>query len=156
MSYPRTTSIEFLDRCSPATAAFYRYWDGARRGRPMPARADLDPLEMKPWLPGLILVDVKRNPFRLVYRLVGERSVEVRGFSPTGKTVEEGFHGTVLAEVLENYRLVVEEKKLVYDWDSLPSASGLLCNAGVLLLPLSSDGDTVDMVVAYLETAPAR
>ncbi len=148
----RTTSpTEFLQRCSPSMAAFYAYWESKRRGRPMPARADIDPIEMKPWLPGIILVSVHRDPFRLVYRLVGERSVRMRRFNPTGRTVEEGYHGNSLAEVLENYRLVIEEKSLVYDWRGTPSWTGLVRETGVLLLPLSADGETVDMVIVYME-----
>lgn len=152
MTYPRITSLDFLQRCSPNTAAFYRYWESKRRGRMMPARADLDPVEMKNWLPGIILVSVLYDPFRLIYRLVGERPVQLRDQNPTGLTIEEGYHGSSLAEVLENYRLVVEEKTLVYDWEHYPSRSGYLQESETLLLPLSSDGEIVDMVILYLET----
>ena len=38
--YPRTTTtLEFMKRCRPATAAFYDYWDEKRGDRAMPARA---------------------------------------------------------------------------------------------------------------------
>ncbi len=152
--YPRYTTLEFLTHCSPRVAAFYHYWDGKRRGRGMPSRADLDPLEMKEWLPGIIMVDVFNNPRRLVYRLVGTRSVELRQSDVTGKAVEDGFHGPTLAEVLENYRLVVDERKLVYDYDGTASRSGLMKDSETLMLPLSSDGRDVDIVIVYLETEP--
>lgn len=37
-----------LSGFAPDIAAFYDYWDGKRRGRDMPARADIDPLEIVP------------------------------------------------------------------------------------------------------------
>jgi hypothetical protein len=153
-SYPRITDLTFLTRCSPRVARFHAYWDGKRGGRTLPSRADLDPLEMREWLPGIILVDVFHNPRRLVYRLVGSRSVELRQSDVTGQRVEDGFHGPTLDGVLENYRLVVDERKLVYDWDGTASRSGLMKDSETLMLPLSTDGEAVDMVIVYLETEP--
>ncbi len=117
----------------------------------MPSRADLDPIEMKQWLPGITLIDVFENPRRLVYRLVGTKLIELRGRDVTGMTVEEGFIGASLEDVLENYRLVIEEKTLVYDWDPLPSPDGWFREPEGLLLPLSTDGETVDKVIIYSE-----
>ncbi len=153
-SYPRITDLDFLTRCSRRVTSFYQYWDGKRQGREMPARADIDPLEMREWLPGIILVDVFHNPRRLVYRLVGSRSVELRQADVTGKCVEDGYHGPTLEGVMENYRLVVDERKLVYDYDGTASRSGLMKTSETLMLPLSSDGALIDMVIVYLETEP--
>jgi hypothetical protein len=154
MHYPRLTSLDFLEVCLPATAAFYRYWDSKRQGRAMPARSDLDPIEMRPWLPGIILVDVLRNPYRLVYRLVGTRSVDIRSSEVTGRTVQEGGHGSKLAHVMENYRLAIDERTLVYDWDGTASRDGGEISTEVLMLPLSSDGASVDRVISYIDDRP--
>lgn len=151
--YRRSTSLDFLTTCSPMLAGFYAYWNGKRGDRKMPARADLDPVEMKRWLPGIIIVDVLEEPRRLVYRLVGSRSVALRQTDVTGRTVTEGYHGTSLVDVLENYRLVIDEQKIVYDAEQKTSGSGLLKDSETLLLPLSSDGVKVDKVIIYLEVA---
>jgi hypothetical protein len=155
-TYPRTTSLDFLERCSATMAAFYRYWDSKRQGCKLPARSDLDPLEMRPWLPGIVLVDVRRDPerpsdYRLVYRLVGTRATAIRGREATGKTVGDAYFGAPLPEVLENYRLVIEERASVYDWSQKPADSGIIRVAETLLLPLAADGETVDMVLVYFE-----
>ncbi len=154
LPYARITSLDFLDICLPETAAFYRYWDSKRQGRVMPSRADLDPLEMRPWLPGIILVDVLRNPYRLIYRVVGTRSVNIRDAEVTGRRVEDGRHGDKLNHVLENYRLVVEEQTLVYDCDGTLNRDAHPISTEVLLLPLSSDGKTVDQVISFIENVP--
>src|SRR5262249_429256 len=115
--YHRTTSLEFLDRCSPKIASFYRLWESKLRGRRMPARSDFDPLEMKEWLPGIVLVDVEHNPLRLTYRLVGTRSVTLKQRDVTGQRVEEGYHGSSLEEILENYNQVIRGRSVGYDWE---------------------------------------
>jgi hypothetical protein len=161
-AYPRTTSVDFLLRCRPGTAAFYRYWDGKRAGRAMPSRADIDPLEMKPWLSGTALVDVTREPpgslrpYGLRYRLIGTRPTLLRNRDVTGLRVESGYFGADLEAALENYRLVIEQKTLVYDWDHTPASDGFAREAETLLLPLSSDGENVDMVLVYQEVDTLR
>ena len=159
--YPRTTSLDFLTRCRPATAAFFRYWDAKRRDRAMPSRADIDPLEMKPWLAGMALIDVKHTPdgpapYELRYRLVGTRPTALRGRDVTGMRVEIGYFGADLVAALENYRLVITGKTHVYDWDRTPSTDGFSREAETLLLPLSSDGEVVDMVLVYQEVDTLR
>lgn len=152
-NYPRTSSLDFLEECSPSFRSFYELWDSKRRGRKMPSRQDFDVLELKPWMPGIILVDVHWNPYRIQYRLVGTRVVAIKGMDPTGLPVSEGGHGDTLDEALENYRIVTHEQKFVYDWDDTVVAPQFKRFAEALLLPLSSDDQVVNMVMAYLEVA---
>ncbi|HWT97614.1 MAG TPA: PAS domain-containing protein [Terriglobales bacterium] len=152
--YHRTTSLEFLNRCSPKIASFYRFWESKLSGRRMPARGDFDPLEMKEWLPGIVLVDVEHDPLRLTYRLVGTRSVSLKQRDVTGQRVEEGYHGSSLDEILENYRQVIAGRCAVYDWEVEVSQDRHLEDSETLLLPLSNDGETVNMVMVYFELNP--
>ena len=39
----------------------YDYWETKRGSRSMPARADIDPIEMKAFLPHVVLMDVLRD-----------------------------------------------------------------------------------------------
>lgn len=150
--YPRTTDMALMaGRCRPSTLAIYRYWDGKRCGRRMPARRDIDPVEMKSWLAHMQLVDVHHNPRRLVYRLVGEIDVSFRGYNPAGRTVEECGIGRSLQETLKNYDLVVTGRSPVYDWSDYVSKSGYLTSQECILLPLSDDDATVNMVMTYAE-----
>jgi hypothetical protein len=160
-SYPRTTSLDFLERGRPRTADFYRYGAGKRRGRRMPAGADIEPAEMRAWLPGTALIEVTRdatapNGYALRYRLIGSRPTILRSKDVTGMRVETGYFGASLEAALENYRLVIEEKTFVYDWDHTPAADGFAREAETLLLPLSADGETVDLVLVYQEVDTLR
>lgn len=147
--YPRSVNLDFLQRCHPRIADFYRYWDAKRDNRRMPSRADMVPAEMKIFLPGIVLVAVSYGPLRLVYRLVGTREVDYRGYDPTGKDVAQHFAGSSQSEVLRNYELVIDSKSFVYDEDCLLSADHSFQEAGTLLLPLSDDGNSINMVIVY-------
>lgn len=153
--YPRTSDLPlFLSRALKSTIGFYRYWDAKRLGRRMPARRDIDPYEMKPWLAGMQLVDVFYHPPRLVYRLVGQLDVDFRGYNPTGRTVEECFIGASFAETSTNYNIVIMQKTFVYDYADYPGASGLVRSQECILLPLSDDDDIVNMVMTFAEVEP--
>ena len=75
----------------------------------------------------------------------------LRGREVTGRRVALAYFGASLEAALENYRLVIEEQLPVYDWDKTPSEDGFTREGETLLLPLSSDGETVDMVLVYQE-----
>ena len=150
-AYPRTTSLDFLGYCRESTAAVYAYWNDKRGDRFAPRPDQIDLAELTSFQHGLLFVDVARGTGRLTYKWVGERSRLVRGYDPTGMTVEEAYFGRNAAAALENYRLCIEEHAVVYDWDHVPTSDGLRREEEALGLPLSSDGKSVDMVMAYLE-----
>ena len=155
MTYQRLTSMCFLDVCSIRSAALFRYWDAKKCDRRLPRRADIDPAEMRPWLAGLMLVDVSDDaPRRIVYRVVGTAVCAHRGFDPTGRPVQEGLYGNVRDEVLENYRIAIEDQSIVFDYDSTRSRSGWAREVGTLFLPLSSDGVGVDKILIYQDIEP--
>jgi hypothetical protein len=67
MSYPRTSDLRvFMGIASESTKAIYQYWEAKRKGRSMPSRLDIDPIEMKVWLPGIQLIDVYHHPYDIV------------------------------------------------------------------------------------------
>jgi hypothetical protein len=72
----------------PRLVALYGYWEAKRAGRSMPTRADIDPLEMKPWLGNLLLIDVI-DEGRFTYRLYGTGFVNSFGRDMTGRSVDE-------------------------------------------------------------------
>ena len=155
--YPRTTDkAEMARRCYPETLGFYRYWDSKRLNpdgsrRHMPGRSQIDPLEMKRWLPYLQLIEVHELPTgrSLVYRLVGQSEVAVHGYNPTGRTVAECAIGKESSDPLGNYNLVIDGRTPVYDWSKIPHPAGFLVSQECILLPLSEDDARVNMVITF-------
>ncbi|HEY3147702.1 MAG TPA: PAS domain-containing protein [Dongiaceae bacterium] len=129
--------------------AFYRYWDGKRRGRRMPSRADIDPAEIVPFLPGVMLVDAVADARRFVYRLVGTREVAMRGRDPTGKSVGEGFYGASAEASVASYQDVVTRRVLRLERRQFTTPDGRFGREQVILLPLSNDDTHVTMILVY-------
>lgn len=128
---------------------FHRYWDGKRRGRSMPSRADIDPAEMVPFLPGITLIDVVPDARRFVYRLVGTREVAMRGRDPTGRAVSEGFYGASADASIASYQDVVTRRALRLERREFTTPDGRYGREQVILLPLSGDGEHVNIIMAY-------
>lgn len=123
------------------------YWLSKCAGGRLPARADVDPLEMRFILGNLILVDVLRDPLRFRYRLVGVNIGVNLGFKSTGGMLDQHPDPTFRRVAMEHYSQVATF--------GLPLAvrhnttmDGRIRRYQVLLLPLARDGRTVDMVMA--------
>jgi len=166
--HPRMLTLDFLEVCTPRIRRAYDYWDGKRAGRLMPARSDIQPGEITDLLPYIVLTEVLETEPFLRYRLVGTRQVQVRGLDPTGKPVRGNHIGhhlqhDIADEVLLNYWIVIGKRSFVYDYNStlgpaLDNGSldiGRIRERGTLLLPLSTDGDKVDMVFCIADLDPA-
>jgi hypothetical protein len=139
--------------CHPHTHAIYRYWAGKRGERSMPARRDIDPVEMAPvLLPGICIVDVVPDARRYVYRLVGTNDVEVRGYDPTGKSVAEAFFGHSAGETIQLYDRVVDNRAPVLDTTSFRSPDTSFATDETLYLPLSDDAATVNKVLVFSQS----
>jgi hypothetical protein len=135
--------------------AIYAYWASKRRGRSMPSRADIDPLELKAYLPQLVLLDVEGDPLRFRYRLVGTEVTRVRrGLSksdPTGRFVDEVTHHQGTGAVLAHYRRVVAERRPSTDAGTYPpSPERPWLRFSRLVLPLSPDDVAVNMLLVAL------
>lgn len=130
----------------------FSYWRLRRGDRSMPARADIDPMEIKALLPGILLVDVLRSDdgsLDFVYRLVGTREVDMRGHDPTGKRVAEAFYGKSAESVIACYRRVVDARSPFLDDDCYHLPGQEWSPNASIYLPLSIDGREVGMVLVY-------
>jgi hypothetical protein len=129
---------------------FHEYWRRKAAGKAMLSRGDLDPLEIPQLLPGIFLVDVVPGPpRRFRFRLVGTRIAELEG-EMTGKFLDEfvpGSPGTAMALHYEDAaegRISIRRETLC--WHARERQH---VNYDVLLLPLSRDGATIDMLFGF-------
>jgi hypothetical protein len=145
----RLTTLQFLDVCSPPLADVFQYWDRQRAGRLIPNRSDIDPADIVRHLPGLVLVDVRRNPLDFVYRLVGTREALARGCDPTGKRVAEYGFGSTTQDVVSNYERVAETRSFLYHDDEFVRPGGRFVHDESLFLPLATRGEEVGQIMVY-------
>ena len=120
-------------------------------------RVDLEPLDLPQILPNLILSDVSDGGRAIRYRLVGTAIATAHGFDYTGKTVEELTSGSTLDFTRDLYGHIVGAALPVYSEGQFRWAGKEYRWTHRLHLPLSRQGDVVDMVLAgqfFSETRP--
>jgi hypothetical protein len=149
-TWERSNTLQSLERCGPKAVALYQYWNARRGIRPMPTRADIDPLEMRQWLPRLTLVDVSPDGEDFTYRLVGTQIVDLLGINPTGRLVETAWPENLAPHVIGAYREVVETRKPIFCQQFNAWLDDQKPTAWAMRLPLSSDGEEVAMILAYI------
>lgn len=133
-------------------------WVSRRGDRKFPSRADFPFEDLSPWLGKIQLVDVVPGEVggdRYRFRLVGTRIVEFDGQDITGMTATEAFPGET-AWVTAAYDAAVDAEEPVHSQVPHTIENGEVIR-GVqvlidrLIMPLSTDGKTVDMLVVYMD-----
>lgn len=128
----------------------WEYWNRKRGDRIAPSRADIDPADLVPCLEGLMLLDVVGSePKRFRHRLAGTTVDQVHGISVTGVFIDEmkprGFAVSVNADLL---RLATERQPQLVRM-TFTNRHGLRRQMHTIRLPLSADGESVNMVMVY-------
>jgi hypothetical protein len=73
----------------------HAWWLSNRGSDGIPDRDRLDPIALRRLLPNIIISEVETAPFRIRYRLVGTKVVDVTDFNFTGRYLDEIVgHGT--------------------------------------------------------------
>ncbi len=135
--------------CHPDIRAMVDYWRLKAGDRRMPRRTDIDPTEIKAFLPRITLVDVVPDARRFVYRLVGTEEVASRGNDPTGRSVAEAFFASSAEESLLYYEHVAETGAPCCFRGDYRAPDGALEKQDVIFLPLSEDGETVSIILVF-------
>jgi hypothetical protein len=138
----------------PATAVraheeIFAYWASKRVGARLPARSSIHPAHFKRHLPTVSLIDVKSEPRRYSLRLAGTGLYSVYGREITGRTLDEVYNTaaadywrTELDKIVEQRRPGVGVHN--FAWRGAGHMSILW-----LRLPLSTNGEDVDMILGY-------
>jgi hypothetical protein len=135
----------------PRIARLFRYWRAIRPpDLPLPGRQHFDPIAVPELLPGIWLLDVQREPFRLRYRLAGTGIVAAVRREVTGLWLDQAHPGAMeTLDFVRRYRGVVERgapdrrKGRPRPWIDPDYTL-----SETLLLPLARDGRRVDMLCA--------
>jgi hypothetical protein len=125
---------------SPLIHQLHDYWNAKRGGQAMPRRADIDPSEIKPLLPYVLLGEFKDDPVRLRYRLVGTEVVTIYGVDFTGRWLDElDFGDQVEQGWAAQYRTVFESRRPLYGTARLHATSGMEMRYEFGLFPLGEE-----------------
>jgi hypothetical protein len=135
----------------PSTRArrMHQYWLDKKGARAMPARADIEPSEIKDLLPNVILTRLEYEPFRVLYKLIGTRAVENAGIDYSGRYLDEiDFVSEFGTDWPGTYRTIADTKEPLFGLCQIRFLDGVIKPYVVAMFPLSSDGKQVDQVLA--------
>lgn len=137
------------DHAHAAVKELHSYWQSIAPEGKLPGRQHIDPVDLAPLLPNIWLLDVHREPLRFWRRLVGTRIEEYSGSNLTKGWVGDRVKGVRLVNVHNSMTNVVETK--LPNWRrGKPNISDHADYPELerLFLPLASDSETVDMILA--------
>lgn len=131
-------------------ADVYDYWNRKRRGRAMPARADIDPVDIPHLLGRLYLVDTAETLGAFRFRLYGSALAQGFGRDRTGSQFHETpeIHGD--AAVAGAYWRVYSDGLPDYVRGRPIAPDTTFRMYSRLLLPLSDDGVQVNMILGAI------
>jgi hypothetical protein len=153
---PHFNSAALDDVKSPRIHALHVYWKAKCNDVAPPPRSAIEPAEIRPLLPYLLLTELTADPFRIAYRLVGTAVVRWHGEDFTGRD-----HDAVasLAEsgIEESYRQAVATKAPVFGRTALYAGDQSWIAFEYAVFPLSDNGKTVNKCLAIecVDASPA-
>jgi hypothetical protein len=152
----RLTGVAFefdpTDLANPTLAFLRSYWDVKRAGRLMPSRADIRVPDLKEHLGWLMLVEVLNGMSEFRFRLEGTlvKQYFLGESDATGKTVKEvmAVHGPAATKAVEAiFRKVARDRKPARAYGNAGWIADNYEAFDALYLPLSDDGETVNMIL---------
>jgi hypothetical protein len=135
---------------SPAIAAAVDYWRARAGSAAMPSRAQIDPVEMRPVLRKVLIIDVMENG-DFVYRLCGTEISEANGRDLTGRRADEDSLGASAPQFLDAYRRTITARAPVFFVGQMWWQERGYVSFEQVLLPLSGDGQRVDKLFCVVD-----
>lgn len=139
--------LELRDPRYPDLEDVLDYWEAKRGGRFAPSRADIEPLDLLRVLPRIMIADVLSDPLDFRYRLSGTAIADVHGTEMTGlapRDLKPAEYGRLIDQ---HYRQCVAQRRPLLHLILLDSVHRSRAYVR-LLLPLSADAKTVNMLMA--------
>lgn len=132
----------------PRLAELLAYWRGRRRGRSIPAFADIDPIDIPSLLSYLWIHDYDPDADRFHCRLTGESVRSTYDFKVVGRDVEDIVGSAAYPVVSERYRAVLTIPAVAHGTGRIYGHT--IGRVGVgerLYLPLADDEGRARMII---------
>jgi hypothetical protein len=134
---------------SSRCAALLQHWNRLRGARAFPSWDEIDPSDFKSILPHVMVVGLEYAPFRAYYRLVGTEIVRFAKFDFTGHYADAlNFQDDAEEDWTRFYRAVVDARQPGSGMLYWMTEGTLRRWIEFLVLPLSSDGKTIDRCIS--------
>lgn len=127
----------------------FDYWDIKRGSRPFPRRLDVDPIDFSWAWSGLSVIEAIADG-DFIWRIDATEVSALFNHDMTGRRLSEYPSATVREIIRNSYKVVIESRaplRAVRDF----VAENRLRRYEILLLPLSKNGDAVDLIFSLPE-----
>jgi len=151
MAAPSTRSPNQMTDFAPAMRSdvlrhLVAHWQLLCGDRRMPSRADFDPLNVRFALGYISVIEIHRDPLRFYFRLDGTKQVELFGVDCTRRYLDEVMPAEHTEMATESCREVVECGEPRYHQRKILFHERLI-DYEIVILPFSSDGERVDLLM---------
>ncbi|MDZ7713943.1 MAG: PAS domain-containing protein [Rhodovibrio sp.] len=144
--------------CNKEIGLAYEYWQSKAKDSRLPARADIDPMEMRGWIQAVLLAeavfDADGTPVDFLFRVAGSRVCERYGHELTRRHLSDVRLDHQNANILANYAAAIETRRPIFSIARFQDETGLLRSFEMLLLPLCTDGDVCDLLLGVVMPLP--
>ena len=137
--------------CNPHVRDLAEYWLAIHPSHGLPGRQHLDPCDIPSLLPNLVLVDIRRDPLKFTWRLVGTGVVRIFARDHTGLSFEGAYHkGKGSHAYMDACRLIgTSEPQWRKDRASFMRDRKYLIVERAFF-PLARDGNKVDVIIGII------
>lgn len=126
----------------------HEWWIGKSGASGAPDRATVDPFELRSLLPNLLIAEAEHSPFRVRYRLVGTKVVEVTGMDITGRYLDELLSAEPDQPWISHYRTVYDTQRPLLGATTVPTSTGSMFTYEFGIFPLRKGGERVEQFIA--------
>ena len=135
--------------------ALHAYWKSQRGDRPWMLRADLQPEDIPRLLPIMLLIEAIGEPRRFRYRLIGTELVDFAGRDSTGRLIDRELYGDAADRMLSSMLRVLDGARPHLTLGNAYWMAGRAWRrTATLLMPLSSDGSSANMLLGGMVSDP--
>jgi len=144
---PHFSSAALDDVRAPRIRQLHNYWKSKCSDVVPPPRSAIEPADIRPLLPYLLLTELGAAPFRISYRLVGTAVARIHGDDFTGRA-HEAVASLAESGIDESYRRAMSTAAPVFGRTALYAGDRSWIGFEYGIFPLSDNGKTVNKCLA--------
>lgn len=141
----------------PDLAKVYDYWQHKLNGRFAPSWVDINLLDLPTkTIPRVCIINVNTKRADFTYRFWGTALTGMHDYDLTGKSVLNLKPAYYARMIYQQYKSVYDAKASFGFLTEIPLESGLLAYYAVVRMPLSSNGQDIDMIMSAEDHGSGR
>ncbi|MFC7536437.1 hypothetical protein ACFQPG_03545 [Sphingomonas sp. GCM10030256] len=128
----------------------YNYWTSLLEGRDYPSIEDLDPGNIEDFASNSVLLDFTADPHNPATAYIGAAIREECELGPEIQTISQVPSRSLLSRLTDHYLQIIANRAPIGFEAEFMNQRGLeICYRGILM-PFSSDGDTIDFIYGVI------